>query len=50
MFPELQRGLSSWDVGSKGYSGTEEGVRVDRGFGQKSGYYVSAVKRSGAEE
>lgn len=50
MLQGLQRGLSSWDTGSKGDSGTDEGTGVHRGRGQKSEYDLSAVKRFGAKE
>lgn len=37
-------------MGSKGHSGTDEGIGVNRGFDRKSGFYSSALKRFGAKE
>lgn len=47
---ELQRGLSVWDMESKRHSVTDEGIGVNRCLDQKSRFYSSAVKRSGAKE
>lgn len=37
-------------MGSKGHSGTDEGIGVSGGLDQKSEFYSSAVKRFGAKE